>query len=209
MSAGLHLERLEFDPASPAAGPNVGAYLRAGSDGDKLTSTLLSGKEALDVNIAGSDIDITVDLDLDDLVADDEVDTEDPLKIGSRSIAQSSVLAAISAAGDKANAISDLYRRIYTTSAPGVGWSAVSGTTSGTPSTATQVDTAKQAGRQYWMFQNQSTSKEMYLGPSGVSEASGIEVGKGATQVMSMGQALDLYVICGTASQPYRFVQVG
>src|SRR3990172_5473169 len=99
--ANISLERLEFDPANPADGPNIGTYLRAGNDGDQLTSTLTGGKEALDVNIAGSDIDITVDLDLDDLVGDDEVDTEDPLKVGSRSIAQSAVLAAISGAGDK------------------------------------------------------------------------------------------------------------
>lgn len=48
------LTRLVFNTADPDNSPNVGAYLRAGSDGDQLTSTLISGKEALDVNLVGS-----------------------------------------------------------------------------------------------------------------------------------------------------------
>ena len=205
--ADISLERLEWDPANPNDGPNMGVYLRAGTDGDQLSSTNNAGKESLDVNITGSDVDLTVDLDLDDLVSDDEVDTEDPLKIGSRSYDQSGALAAISAAGDKANAVSDLYRRIYTTSAPSVGWTVAAGTTDATPGTAAQADSSKQAGRQYLMFQNQS-GKSIYVGPSGVTAASGIEVGKGVTITMEMGEALDLYTVAGDASLAYRLVQV-
>ena len=208
-NASITLERLDFDPSAPGDGPNIGSYLRAGTDGDLLSSTLNSGKESLDVNITGSDVDITVDLDLDDLVGDDEPDTEDPLKVGSRSIDQASVIAAISAAGDKANAISDLYRRIYMTSAPGVGWTAAAGTTDATPDTAAQADGTKQAGRQYVIFQNQS-GKSIYLGPTGsVTTASGYEVGKGVSAVLAMGQALDIYTVASDASLPYRLVQVG
>lgn len=70
----IGIEQLSFDPTDAetrAAGSNVGAYLRAGSDGDLLTSTLISGKEALDVNIANS-LDIAVDLD----------HTEDSVRLG-------------------------------------------------------------------------------------------------------------------------------
>ena len=210
MSAGasISLERLAYDPSGPT-GPTVGAHLLAGTDGDQLSSTNTGSKEALDVNIAASDIDLTVDLDLDDLVSDDEPDTEDPLKVGSRSADQGSVLAAISAAGDKANAISDLYRRIWVTHAPNVGWSSSSGTTDATPNTAAQVDSSKQAGRQYWMFQNQANNS-IYLGEDNtVTTSTGIEVGKGSSLVMEMGEALDVYSVAGSASQAYRFIQVG
>lgn len=46
--------RLIFDPADLTDSDNIGSYLRAGSDGDLISSTLISGKEALDVNVVGS-----------------------------------------------------------------------------------------------------------------------------------------------------------
>lgn len=49
----LTKDRLIFDPADAADSDNIGSYLRAGSDGDLLSSTLISGKEALDVNLVG------------------------------------------------------------------------------------------------------------------------------------------------------------
>lgn len=206
--ANINLERLDYDPADTTNSPTIGTYLLAGTDGDQLSSTNNAGKESLDVNITGSDVDLTVDLDLDDLVGDDEPDTEDPLKVGSRSYDQSGALTAISAAGDKANAISDLYRRIYTTSAPSIGWTVTAGTTDATPDTAAQVDGSKQAGRQYFMFQSQA-SNSIYLGTSGaVTTANGLEVSKGTTLVMEMGESLDIYSVSGSASQAYRFVQV-
>lgn len=65
----LTLERMIFDPAEAADGPNVGSYLRAGSDGDLISSTNVSGKECIDVNVAN---DIAVDVD----------HTTDSVKIG-------------------------------------------------------------------------------------------------------------------------------
>lgn len=61
MASSSNLDALEFDPSDTSNSANVGAYLRAGSDGDLITSTDVGGgKEALDINIAGSDIDLTV-----------------------------------------------------------------------------------------------------------------------------------------------------
>lgn len=70
----IGIEQLSFDPTDAdtrAAGSNVGAYLRAGTDGDLISSTLIGGKEALDVNIANT-LDIAVDLD----------HTEDSIRLG-------------------------------------------------------------------------------------------------------------------------------
>lgn len=50
----LSKDRLIFDPADLDESDNVGSYLRAGTDGDLISSTLIAGKEALDVNVVGS-----------------------------------------------------------------------------------------------------------------------------------------------------------
>lgn len=52
-------ERLVFDPANASEGDKLGAYLY-GADGTLITHTTVSGKEALDVNVAN---DISVDID--------------------------------------------------------------------------------------------------------------------------------------------------
>ena len=51
MIAALSKYRICFDPSSPNDGDNIGVYVRAGSDGDLITSTLIGAKEALDVNV--------------------------------------------------------------------------------------------------------------------------------------------------------------
>jgi hypothetical protein len=67
---GIQLERLLFDPADMADSANIGSYLRS-SDGTLLTHTDVSGKKALDVNIANSDFDIR-----------DLSHTQDSIKVG-------------------------------------------------------------------------------------------------------------------------------
>jgi len=71
---------------------------------------------ALTVNAEGR---LKTDAELSSDVADDAVDKENPIKVGSRSA--SGPLAAISAAGDKADLISDLYRRLYVNDSANIG----------------------------------------------------------------------------------------
>lgn len=204
MASSLAIDRLEYDFNNPDDGPNVGAFLRS-ADGTQLTSTTAASKEALDVNIAASDITLTVDLDVDLLVADDDPDTEDPLKVGSRGHDGSSVLGALSADGDKANQISDLYRRVWTTTAPNVGFSSAAVTVG---ATEVQLDSSKQAGRQYITVQN-NANNSIWVGPTGVTTASGIEIAKGSTASFDMGEALDLYAIAAGAGNDVRVMQAG
>lgn len=211
MSASAALERIDFDFSNPDDSQNIGVFLRAGTDGDQLSSTLTGGKEALDVNIAGTDVEFTVNIESDNLNADDAIDDENPLKVGSHVNTGASVLPAISADGDKADMISDLYRRVWTTSAPNVGWSSEGLTTSATPDTAEQADSTKQAGRQYIMFQN-IDNESIFIGPSGVTRtgaARGYEVAKGTSVFMDFGEALDLYTVASSASQNFVLTQVG
>lgn len=60
MSLGRRLGFDITDADTILASDNVGAWLRAGSDGDRISSTNVGGKEGLDVNIINS---LTVNLD--------------------------------------------------------------------------------------------------------------------------------------------------
>jgi hypothetical protein len=254
MSA-LTLDRLIFDSTSVAtadASPNVGSYLRAGSDGDLISSTNIGGKEALDVNLVGGadsgifaeddahttgdngqfilavrkdaqgslvsadgdyapmQVDaqgrlrVITDIDLvGDMVGDDEVDSEDPLKIGGHAYDQSAALGSI-AAGDKGNLAMDRYRRTFINDAPAIAAASVEVTTG---LTEVALPTTALAGRTRMIIQNVS-DKPVYVGPTGVTVGSGLQIDKGATLSLEIGQGVTLYGICGTASKAVRVFEL-
>jgi hypothetical protein len=297
---GLNKDRILFDPADAAGSDNIGAYLRAGSDGDLISSTLISGKESLDVHpvanadsgvfaedsghttadkgqfilavrndanavLTDTDLDYSAiavdsagriktvssvtnnfekdedsvhvsgdtgafvlavqtaaqgalatdgdyapfqvdsqgrlrtitDIDLSgDLVADDEVDTEDPLKIGSRAV--SGALAAISASGDKANAISDMYRRIYINDSPNISAASATVTVDDTAG-GIALPTTALAGRRRMIIQNTSTSRDIAVGPTAtLTFANGLMVRRGESLSVEIGQNVALFGIADT-----------
>lgn len=255
----LSLERLLYDPAAPAEGPNVGSFVRAGDDGTAIGHVA----DALKVNIENSDFDIrdlshtqdsvkigdgvdflavnadgsinvvatATDFDIrdlthvsdsikigdgtdflavnadgsinvnltDDSVADDAVDSGNPFKVGSRSYG-GAALAAISASGDRANLLSDMYRRIFTNGSANVGnlSQAVSVST-----TAVALPTSGLAGRTMIMIQNNS-DKDIYVGHSGVTTVNGIKVSKGATISAEAGQYNVPYAIAASGTNDVR-----
>lgn len=197
--ANLSLERLVFDTADMADSANVGAYLRA-ADGTLITHT----GAALDINIASSDIDIQVDLDLNQIVADDAPDTENPLKVGSRTYNQGAVLAPVSAAGDKANLASDLYRRVFMNDAPNVAALATAVTVG---ATAVALPAAALAGRMRILIQNVSNN-DIWVGDAAVTMASGIKVSKGSTMALEVGQAVVMYAIAAGAGNDIRVLEL-
>jgi len=294
--SSFSVDKLIFDPAAPDDTNNVGSYLRAGTDGDLISSTNIGGKEALDVNLVGgadsgifdedsahtsgdkgqfilavrSDADASlVDTDGDyaplqvdengrlkvvaDLeiaismekaedsahvsgdigsfslgvrqdtlassvdtdgdyaalkvnsrgamwvapvgtVADDAVDTENPVKIGTRALA--GPLSAV-ASGDRADAISDLYRRMYVNTSANIGISAsavsIDDTAGGT------LVAAALAGRRTLLVSNRG-NKPIYIGATGVTAAAGFTVNAGATISVDLGPNVDLYAIADTGN---------
>lgn len=302
----LTKDRLIFDPADLAESDNIGTYLRAGSDGDLITSTLIGSKEALDVNLVGGadsgifpedsahvsadagqfilavrndtegslvsadgdyaplqvdalgrlrvyadlstatsaekledDAHVSGDVGSFSLavrqdtlassvsadgdyaafkldargglwtvpvgsVDDDAADTENPVKVGSK--APSGALAAVSATGDRANVISDMYRRIYINDSPNIavlGGAVVVGNV-----TAVALPTTALAGRRRAFIQNLG-SNDIYVGASGVTTATGMRVAKGATLSMEIGQNVDVYAIASSgASNDVRILEV-
>ena len=191
----LAKDRLIFDTTDLPSSDQVGSYI-IGKGGLVVTSSTTGGYEALDVYIRGGTFNSAV--------ADDDIDTENPLKVGSHS--RFGLLPAISATNDKADLISDKYRRVYVSHSSSVGHSAAA-VTVGT--SAVQLDTSLQAGRNRIMVQNLG-SKDIYVGPTGVLTTSGLRVASGSTlEVDGFSENLSIFAISGTAGQNVRVWQLG
>lgn len=128
-------------------------------------------------------------------VADDAVDTENPVKIGSRAV--SGALTAVSATGDRANVISDLYRRVFINDSPNISVASAAVAVDNVAEVA--LPTSALAGRRRMMIQNLGAN-DIYVGPTGLTTASGMRVAKGSTLALEIGQNVSLYAISGNAS---------
>jgi len=138
-------------------------------------------------------------------VADDDADSGNPVKVGQRAV--SGALTAVSATGDRADQISDLYRRTWVNTAPNVGGSnaAVSvDTTAG----GVALFASPLAGRRSVDIQNLG-NKAIFVGFGTVTAANGTRVAAGATMSRELGPDLDLKAIAESGTQDIRVLQVG
>lgn len=163
--------------AANVFGLDVNSFLMGydGTTWDRLTSTI-TGR--LDTTPLGN-------------VADDAADAGNPIKVGQRAI--SGALTAVSATNDRADQISDLFRRTWVNTAPNVGGSnaavVVDDTAGGVALFASPL-----AGRRRVIVQNLD-NKEIYLGFGTVTDADGIRVAGGATWTDELGPDLALKAI--------------
>lgn len=137
--------------------------------------------------------------------ADDAADSEAPVKIGSRSVS-GAALTTVSANNDRADLISDKYRRVWINDSANVGLlSAAAGVAD---SAAALVATAM-AGRRSVMVQNLG-SKAIFVGDAAVTTATGIRVSAGATVDIDLGENVSLFAIAAVAGpQDVRVLEVG
>lgn len=182
--------------AANVHGQDVNSFLMGynGATWDRLLST--SG--ALNVNISAN---VTVIGN----VADDGVDSGNPIKVGSRAV--SGLLTAVSATNDRADAISDMYRRIYINDSPNIALKQ-RGVTVGV--TAVQIDTTPLAGRRRVLIQNMG-GKNVYIGTTTVTTSGatqGLMVGPQSTLALELGQDVAIYAISGTAGQTVILFEV-
>lgn len=134
-------------------------------------------------------------------VADDAADTENPVKVGSR--AASGALSAV-ANGDRADLLSDLYRRVWINDSPNIG-AAAAEVAVGTSETA--LPTSALAGRRRMIVQNVS-SNPVYIGPTGVTTGSGLMIQKGASLSLEIGQNVALFGIASASGQNVRVFEL-
>lgn len=123
-------------------------------------------------------------------VADGAADNENPVKVGARALA--GPLAA-TASGNRADMISDLYRRLYVNTSANI---AILAAAASVTDTAAVIASAL-GGRRTIMVSNRG-NKAIYVGGSGVTAAAGFIVSSGATIAVDLGQNVDLYAIADT-----------
>lgn len=180
-----------FEKAEDSASANgdIGAYILGVRQDTLASSTSTDGDYgSIKTNDRGAMWSVPVGT-----VADDAVDSENPIKMGAK--ATNAALTGVSAAGDRADLITDLYRRIFINDSPNIAVNsqAVTVGTSAIPLPATAL-----AGRRRIMIQNTS-SNDIYVGPSGVTTSTGMRVVKGATLSLEIGEHVVLYGIAGSA----------
>jgi len=142
-------------------------------------------------------------------VADGASDAGDPLKVGSRAL--SGALSAIGASGDRADLISDMYRRTFVMTAPQVG-NKITQTTVGT--SAVKIVASNMAGRTQLFLQNNS-NHPIYIGVDNTVTADATSTGgmiipgHGGTLDMPSGDGITWWAISDTAAQKLIVVEMG
>ena len=138
-------------------------------------------------------------------VADSAADSGNPIKIGGRAIAGALVSTGM-ADNDRADFVTDLYRRVWTNDTPNVAGSnvpvSVDTTAGGVPLFATPLP-----GRKRALIQNLG-SKAIYIGFGTVTSANGTRIAAGANTEVVIGPDLALKAIAETGAQDVRVLQV-
>ena len=136
-------------------------------------------------------------------VADDDVDSGNPLKVGSRAF--DGALTTISASNDRADLLSDMYRRVYVNTSPNIG---LQSTSASITATAAQVMGTPLGGRRRVLIQNVGNN-EVYLGGSSVSTANGVLLRKRTSVELELGEDIGLFAVCDTAeSSELRLLEI-
>lgn len=125
-------------------------------------------------------------------VADDAADSGNPLKIGSR--ATDAALTALSAADDRADLISDIYRRVIVNSSAAI---AVQSSTAAVTDVAAQLMATPLDGRRKVVIQNLGAN-EVYLGGSAVADTNGIVLLRRTSIELEIGEHVDLFAVCAS-----------
>lgn len=157
----------------------------------------IDGSGFLTVNQGGTwNVNLT-----DDSVADGASDTGNPFKVGGQAYA--SALSS-TAAGNRVNMAFDRFRRIRTFAGAQV--SLLTSALVVVGLTAVPLPATALLGRQKILVQNDS-AKDIYVGSSGVTTATGIRIAKGSTMELDVGE-IALYAISDTAALNIRVLEL-
>jgi len=140
---------------------------------------------------------------LDGQYAEDSVHSSG--NIGIYNLAVRSDIPAIgsSASGDYASQTVDAYNRLWVNNAPNISMSAAAATVT----TTSALLAASIAGRKKLMIQNLGT-KEIFIGPSGVTTSSGVRVAPGAGYEVEAGPDIAWHAVASSGSQNVRVLQL-
>ena len=155
---------------------------------NQINSLTTGGATYLNVDVIGN-------------VADASADSGNPVKVGTRVLGG---VATATTTGNRADLISDLYRRVYINDSPNIGVAATAVTVS--TSAATLIASAL-GGRRRIMIQNLGTVP-VYVGQTGVTTASGFKINASGTLALELGPDVGIFAISGTAGQNVRVLEI-
>lgn len=140
---------------------------------------------------------------LDGQYSEDSVHTSG--NIGIYNLAVRSDVPAIgsSASGDYASQTVDAYNRLWVNDAPNISMTVAAATVT----TTSALLIASLAGRKKLMIQNLGT-KEIYIGPSGVTTSSGVRIAGGAGYEIEAGPNLVWHAVASVGDQNVRVLQL-
>jgi hypothetical protein len=138
-------------------------------------------------------------------VADNVADNEYPVKVGSRS--EWGALGALGATNNRADLISDKYRRVYVNDGANINLVNTNKTV-GVTAQALYVGGAALGGRRTIMIQNLGT-KAIFVGDAAVTVANGVRVAASSAIDLDIGQDVAVYAISTAASQDVRVMELG
>lgn len=137
-------------------------------------------------------------------VADSATDAGNPVKIGSR-VATGVLSNTGLANGERADAISDAFRRIYVNPSPNIAL-VQSQATVGNVS-PTQLAATPTAGRLRIMIQNHG-SQAIYIGGSAVTSADGFRILPNGSITLELGPDIPIYAIAASGTVDVRVLEV-
>ena len=184
---------------SPFTNLDIGAYvLSVRQDTLAIDTTLTGDFSSFKVNDRGALWSVPVGT-----VADGVADNENPVKIGSKTVWGALVTTAVN--GDRANLISDKFRRVYVNNGANIGIVPQPVTVTDTP---VALPTTPQAGRRQLLIQN-LYNRPIYVGGVTVAVTTGFRVAAGATITLEAGQDIAVYAIADAGvSAPCRVLEL-
>lgn len=230
----INKNKLVFDPADVSNSDFVGSYVLS-SDGTKITSTNVSGKDGLDVNVINASLVVTAtDLDIrnlsaaqDNVAISDGVDTLAINADGSINVQATFDYAedSVASSGDvgayvlsvrqdtlaSSTSASGDYQS-FKTDALGRLWMNDTHQTMVFAAvsvlvTATDLVASDLANRKRILLQNLGT-KKIYIGDASVTTANGIELFSGASMELDIGPGINLYAISSSGTQDVRVMEL-
>lgn len=155
------------------------------------------GTDTLAVNADGS-----INVSFSVVTGDDDADTGNPLKIGSRAF--DGALTAVSASNDRADLLSDMYRRVWVNTSANIG---LKTTAASVGTSAAEVVSVPLAGRRWVTIQNEGTA-DVYFGATGVTTSTGMKVSKKSSATFELGEDIDIFMISASGTQDVRILEV-
>ena len=195
---GANLITLEASDAAFDGSFGFGIYgIRQDAAGSPVSAT--GDAHPLVFNNAGE---LKVAAELTSSVADDAVDSGNPIKVGGR--AQSGPLTSV-AAGDRYDLTGDVYRRTYVNKSANIGMNTVAATVT---TTAAEVLGTPLAGRQSVTIQNRGNQSVFLIESAATAKTLGIEIPARSSATYDIGEDVNIFLVADSGSQDVRLLEL-